>query len=91
MPVPTPGCVFGKVGRGAPTAHPQYFPPTGFPRVSKMCLEHALSNLTLGEGGCHLPAPIPGCGFFTALTTGLSQAEGRAGPDASQGKKRDAL
>lgn len=36
-PVPTPGCVFGKVGRGGghPLYSPQYFPPTGFPRVSK--------------------------------------------------------
>lgn len=91
VPPPPPGCGFGKVGRGAPTAHPQYFPPTGFPRVSKMCLEHALSILTLGEGGCHLRAPIPGCGFFTALITGLSQAVGRAGPDDSQEKRERML
>lgn len=88
---PPQGVCLRRLAGAHPPHTPQYFPPTGFPRVSKMCLEHALSILTLGEGGCHPPAPIPGYGFFTALTTGLSQAEGRAGPDDSQGKRERML
>lgn len=58
-PVPTQECIFGKVGKGGGhPSHPppQYFSPTGFPRVSKLCWEQALSVLAFGEGGCHLPA-----------------------------------
>lgn len=96
-PVPTPGCVFGKVGpgRGTSTVQPHctVFPAHWFPKSVKMCLEQALSILAFGEGGCHPPAPIPGEKGCVCVVSSLSptprfsQAEGRAGPDFSQGKR----
>lgn len=87
-PVPTPGCVFGKVGpgRGTSTVQPHctVFPAHWFPKSVKMCLEQALSILAFGEGGCHPPAPIPGekgcvCVWFLHYLRPLDSAKRREG------------